>query len=39
MTEFITRLTDAEKWLIDGMTNQFTGYISTLDYDAEQSEI
>jgi hypothetical protein len=39
MTEFITRLTDAEKWFIDGMTNQFTGYISTLDYDAEPSDI
>jgi hypothetical protein len=39
MTEFITRLTEAEKWFIDGMTNQFTGYLSTDEYDAEPSDI
>ena len=39
MTEFITRLTEAEKWFIDGMTNQFTGYLSTGEYDAEPSDI
>jgi hypothetical protein len=39
MTEFITRLTEAEKWFIDGMTNQFTGYLFTDEYDAEPSDI
>jgi hypothetical protein len=36
MTEFITRLTDDEKWFIDGMTEQFCGLISPY---AEQSDI
>ena len=26
MTEFITRFTPQQKWFIDGMTNQFSGY-------------
>jgi hypothetical protein len=39
MTEFIARLTEAEKWFIDGMTNQFTGYLSTDEHDAEPSDI
>jgi hypothetical protein len=39
MTEFIERLTEAEKWFIDGMTNQFTGDISTDEYDADVSDI
>jgi hypothetical protein len=39
MTEFITRLTESEKWFIDGMTNQFTGYLSTDDHDGEPSDI
>lgn len=27
MTEFITRFTAQQKWFIDGMTNQFSGFI------------
>jgi hypothetical protein len=39
MTEFITRFSEADKWFIDGMTNQFLGLISDDDKDAEWSDV
>jgi len=40
MTELLNRFTEAEKWYIDGLCNQFLGDLSNqLDRDAELEDI